>query len=298
MAGAKKREEKTDLAQLKVGKLSKNYPVMSVGVLEKELLKRFPVSDGEEWDRNGLLVGDPGVLVTGVAVALDPTVEAIREAKAAGATVLLTHHPAYIDAPDSFRPAESVGLNPGAGVYAAIESGVALINIHNPLDVSKEGAQILPGLLNLTPTGILDPIEGDPLKGYGQICTIKPTDGSFTLGQLAARCTAVFSRQPRVWGDFNRVLSKVVTCSGSSGALASLCMSSSVDCLICGEIRYHDALAASQGGLAVIDLGHDTSELPLVAVLVAALEALGFPENKVTIINQKDNWTYPESVRI
>ena len=298
MAATKKTEEKTGLAQTHGGKLSKQHPIMSIGVLEKELLKKFPATDGEEWDRNGLLVGDPAALVGGIAVALDPTVDAVHEAKALGANVLLTHHPAYLSAPDSFRPAGSALTSPGAGVYAAIEDGVALINLHTPLDVSREAAQILPGLLNLRLMGIVEPLKKDAHKGYGQLCSVKPADGPLTLGQLAARCTSVFGRPPRVWGDFGKALSKVVTCTGSTGDLPGLCMPLSVDCLVCGEVRYHDALTASHAGLAIIDLGHDVSELPLVAVLATAVSSLGFSEDSIMVIGQRDNWAYPESVRI
>ena len=54
----------------------------------------------------------------------------------------------------------------------------------------------------------------------------------------------------------------------------------------------------SQAGLAVVDLGHDTSELPLAAVLAAAVENAGIPGDLVTVLDQGDNWSYPETVRV
>ncbi|MCL2826538.1 MAG: Nif3-like dinuclear metal center hexameric protein [Eggerthellaceae bacterium] len=298
MAAKDMKKGKTDLAEVKVGKLSKQHQEFSVRALEKELLKKFPAEDGEDWDRNGLTVGDPSASVSAVAIALDPTVEAIREAKAAGANVLLTHHPAFITAPDSFSPGTSDLASPGCVVYTAISEGVALISLHTALDVSREASRVLPGMLGLALVGIVDPLEGDPRKGYGQLCAVKPADAPLTLGQLAARCTSVFEIPPRVWGDFEKPVTKVVTATGSASGLAKLCLPLSADCLVCGEIHYHDALAAQAAGLAVVDLGHDTSELPLVAVLVAALASIGFPAGKVAVLDQRGNWTYPESVRI
>ncbi|MDR2715621.1 MAG: Nif3-like dinuclear metal center hexameric protein [Coriobacteriaceae bacterium] len=298
MSDKKHPGKKIGLAQLSPRTLLRQDPLFSVGMLEKKLLKRFPASDGAEGDRIGLLVGDPASTVAHVAVALDPTPAAIGEAQALGANVLVTHHPAYRLAPGTFHRAESVALSPGAGVYAAIREGVALMCFHTALDVSHEAARILPGMLGLDLKGIVDPLEGDVRKGYGQLCAIRSADRPLTLGQLAARCTAVFGRLPRVWGDFNKPLTKVATCTGSAGDLSALCLSRSLDCLVCGEIRYHDALAVKDAGLGIIELGHDTSELPLVAVLAAAVESVGFPEDRVVIIDQKDNWTYPEAVRI
>ena len=304
MAGKRKRTEtdetteKTGLAEVRVGKLAKPQLALSVGALERELLARFPAADGEDWDHNGLLVGDPAAPVTAVALALDPTVEAVRQAKAAGANVLLTHHPAFLAAPAAFGPGESDLDGPGAVVWAAITSGVALISLHTALDVSLEAARVLPGMLGLTYLSVVEPLEADGRKGYGQLCAVKPADAPFTLGRLAARCTAVFGRPPRVWGSFDRPLAKVVTATGSASDLAGRCLRLAADCLVCGEVRYHDALAARAAGLSVIDLGHDVSELPLVALLAAALAAIGLPEEAVTVINQQDNWAYPESVRI
>ena len=63
-------------------------------------------------------------------------------------------------------------------------------------------------------------------------------------------------------------------------------------------MKYHEALALSQAGLAIIELGHDTSELPLAAVLAAAVEGAGVPGDLITILDQGDNWSYPETTRV
>lgn len=47
-----------------------------------------------------------------------------------------------------------------------------------------------------------------------------------------------------------------------------------------------------------MELGHDTSELPLAAVLAAAVEGAGVPGELITIIDQGDNWSYPETTRV
>ena len=108
----------------------------------------------------------------------------------------------------------------------------------------------------------------------------------------------MFGRQPRVWGDFSRELERVVTTTGSAGDVAATALRDQVDCLVCGEIKYHEALALSQAGLTIVELGHDTSELPLAAVLAAAVEGAGVPGELITIIDQGDNWSYPETTRV
>ncbi len=299
MTESGKSERKEELATRRSGLLSKKSSALSIGALELALLKKFPREDAEEWDRIGLLVGDPAELVTRVAVALDPTVQAIRIAHENGANVLVTHHPAFIDVPIRFSPGVSVTSNPGAIVWAAIENGVALMAFHTSLDVSALAFKMLPGMLNLQPKQILIPCAHDKHKGYGQVCSVNQGDKPFNLGQLAARCTAVFGRQPRVFGDFDMPLEKVTTWTGSVTPDATRrCLAESVDCLVCGEIKYHDSLQASQAGLGVIELGHDVSELPLARLLGVSVEAAGISKECISLIDQGSNWRYPETMRV
>lgn len=286
------------LAKRNSGTLSKQDKPLTVGALEQALLASYPAADAEKWDRTGLTVGDPADLVRGVAVALDPTVEAVRAAAAAGANVLVTHHPAFLEPIGSFRPAASVAENPGALVWAAIKEGVSLLNYHTALDVSADAQQMLPGMLSLRFERVLEPLASDPAKGYGQVCGIGEADGSLTLAQLAARCTSVFGRQPRVWGDFGRALARIVTTTGSAGGLGRICLKERVDCLVAGEVKYHEALALAEAGLAIVELGHDVSELPFAAVLAAAVRRAGAPEESIKVLDQGSNWTLPESTRM
>ncbi len=286
------------LAKRSSGTLSKQGSQLTVGGLERALSALYPPQDAEEWDRTGLLVGDPAVPVRGVAVALDPTVEAVRAAAKAECNVLLTHHPAFLEPIDSFHPADSVAQDAGALVWAAIREGVALMNFHTALDVSADAQRMLPGMLSLRFVHVLEPLAGDPAKGYGQVCAVGESDGALTLAQLAARCTSVFGRQPRVWGDFSRPLSRIVTTTGSAGGLGRTCLSQRVDCLVAGEVKYHEALALAEAGLAIIDLGHDVSELPFAAVLAAACRRVGVAEDDIKVLDQSDNWTLPESMRM
>ena len=268
---------------------------LSVGELARTLELMFPPRDAEEWDRTGLLVGDPAEEVRGVCVALDPTPQAVRQAHAGGANVLLTHHPVFLNPPDRIGPlGQGVGMA-GATVYEAVAHGVALVNFHTALDVSAQARDMLPGMLRLQVSGILEPLPHDPERGYGQVCTLPEGEGAVTLEHLGARCTAVFGRAPRVWGDMTCVLSTVVTWTGSASSALDACLARGVDALVCGEVKYHDALAASQAGLCIVELGHDVSELPFVAVLAEAAMRAGVPGTLIRCLDQSANWTTPHS---
>lgn len=270
----------------------------TVGRLVQGLSALFPPTDAEPWDRTGLLAGDPDAPLEGVATALDPTVDAIRRAEAAGANVLLTHHPAYLDPPAPIGPRSSGANAAGQAVYEALRRGIALVNYHTALDVSAAAQGMLPGMLSLVRTGVLDPLARDARLGYGQVCAPAPDDAPLTLQTLALRCTAVFGRSPRMWGDPDAPVETVATWTGSAGPAADLCLERGIDVLVCGEVKYHTALDASSAGLALIELGHDVSELPFAAVLAEAAASLGVPRDSIVCLAQDRNWTNPESRRV
>jgi len=268
----------------------------TVGDLEAALLALFPAEDACEWDNTGLLVGDPRQEFTGVAIALDPTVSAVRAAHEAGANVLLTHHPVFLDPPAAFWPIEVPGHDSaGAVVYEALRLGVNCINFHTALDFSAAGLAVLPNLLRLQAEAPFEPFEDDPTKGFGMLCG--PGEEDLNLERLAARCVAVFGRLPRVWGNPQAHLERIVCSGGSAGDALDHCLSDGVDCLVCGELKYHPALDAAQAGLCIIELGHDVSELPLTSVLLHAVVQLGLSDEQITMLNQNDNWHTPESMR-
>ena len=284
------------LAPVCSGTLAKPAHPMSTGALEQALLARFPAADAEAWDRTGITVGDPAAQLTGVAVALDPTAAAVEEAARIGANALVTHHPAYLQPPETFRP-DPAAAGPGAVVYRAAQLRVTLMNFHTALDVSERAGRVLPGLLRLAPQRVALPLPGCATKGYGQLC-LAGEDEQLTLGRLAARCLAVFGRPPRVWGDPDRPVRRVVTCTGSAGEVTGAALRLGAECLVCGEVKYHAALDASQAGLCIVDLGHDVSELPLAAELLEAVCEAGVPRDSVRLLDQSRNWTHPEATRV
>lgn len=270
----------------------------TVGDLVASLSRMFPASDAESWDRTGLLAGDASWPLSGVAVALDPTFEALERARHYGANVLLTHHPAFLEAPSCIAPVSSGASVGGALVFEAVRSGVALVNYHTTLDVSAQAQRMLPGLLGLDRVGVLEPLSYDGERGYGQVCVLSRKDAPMTLRNLALRCTSVFGRAPRVWGNMDKEACRIATWTGSAGDACELCLARGIDILVCGEVKYHAALDASQRGLSIVELGHDVSELPFVAVLSEAVARLGISRENIVPLSQDGNWNHPESRRV
>lgn len=341
---------------------------MTVGRLVAGLEARYPRAWAEEWDRNGLIAGDPDLGVSRVLVTLDATAESVARAAASGAGVLVTHHPPFLESPATVTPS----AGPEGALEAASRLGVALAVAHTNLDRSPDGGDALSRTLGLS---ILRPLESGneevslvvvyvppeaeqavisamaeagagragryaecafvsegrgrfvPLEGatpyipaapdgaaevriemlaprelteavleaaasahpyeepvlaavpavrprgvarLGRVCEWR--DGA-TLGELAAHVSRALLVSCRVWGDPTRPAGRIAVANGSGSSLIG-CAASAADTLVAGEVRYHDALAASSAGLAVIEAGHDATEWPLVRVLGEAVASI------------------------
>ena len=294
----RERAVQNGIARMQTGPLSTPGASLSVADLERMLLMRFPREDAEPWDKTGLSVGDLRANVKAVAVALDPTREAIERAAALGANVLVAHHPLLLAPPSVITPL-SVPSPVGAAVWAAIKHDVAVLSFHTALDANPAGLAVLPRMLRLEQTGIVLPRDNSEGKGYGSLCRPLEDEAALTVGQLAARCTSVFGRAPRVWAnDFSAKVESIATATGSAGDVVGACVARGVQVLVCGEVKYHAALDARQTGLSIIELGHDVSELPLCAPLVHAVESAGVDKARIHIVDQSGNWRYPEAIRI
>ena len=89
-------EGKPELLRVEVGGLRTKSFQLSVGALEQALLAEFPAADAEEWDRTGLLVGDPAAPVRAVSAAGPISSKASVVAKARSARTGISTVPAPV----------------------------------------------------------------------------------------------------------------------------------------------------------------------------------------------------------
>jgi putative NIF3 family GTP cyclohydrolase 1 type 2 len=261
-----------------------SYTVRSV---EQLLFKAFPAADALPGDRNGLTVGDPDACACKLAVALDATEDSIALAAAAGCNVLVTHHGAFWNAPESFLPAGNAACSGGGAVYAAVAAGVALINMHTNLDCAPVAREMLLAPVDYTFTAGLVVSGGGLLGQLGKpVKTAKPA----TLEQLAQRYEQAFGAVAKVWGDPATMVGCLAACSGAGGEILQNVINSPANCYVTGELRYHETLELAHNGIALIELGHDISELPYRYHLRDALLAAGFLAENIVVLEPTTSW--------
>ncbi len=93
-----------------------------------------------------------------------------------------------------------------------------------------------------------------------------------SIADIAAKVrTALDPRSLRLVGDSRREVRRVAICSGSGGDLCDRAADRGVELFITGEVRYHTALDARDRGLAILEIGHQASEEPVVDFVVGYL---------------------------
>ncbi|NLJ55202.1 MAG: Nif3-like dinuclear metal center hexameric protein, partial [Intrasporangiaceae bacterium] len=258
-----------------------------IAVLEQA----YPSQTAQSWDQVGLVTGDPSQPVRRLHLALDPTLAVIEEARAAGADLLVTHHPLLM------RGVNSVAVTSakGASVTNLIVGDIALYVAHTNADVAAEGVCVaLAEACGLTDLSPLVVSEEQLLGRVGRL------DSPLSLGDFATRVASALPAAPvgiRVSGPPDATVETVAVLGGSGDDLFGAVRASGADAYITADLRHHPALEAREeardGTPYLIDAGHWASEavwLPRAAKVLR--EALGDRVEVVVSEIVTDPWTF------
>ncbi|WP_303721635.1 Nif3-like dinuclear metal center hexameric protein [Malonomonas rubra] len=99
----------------------------------------------------------------------------------------------------------------------------------------------------------------------------------------------------RLVGDRMQKINKVAVCGGSGASLLSEALRQGADCLVTGDVKYHDAQRARSEGLALIDAGHFGTEKLMVPELAVrlrhALDERRLPVEVIEMAAEQDPFT-------
>ncbi|QNE46976.1 Nif3-like dinuclear metal center hexameric protein [Glaciihabitans sp. INWT7] len=253
----------------------------------------WPIAGAEAWDAPGLLSGDPRAEVTAIHLAVDAVPDVADEALAAGADLLLVHHPLLL------RGVTSVAEDRYKGVVLArlIRGGCALIAAHTNADVVETGTSaVLASHLGLLK---VHPITSGPLasRGIGRVGRLpEPT----TLGRLARQLAEILPATAsgiRVSGDYDRVIESVALCGGAGDSLLGEAAVLASDVYITSDLRHHPASESRENakvdtGPALVDVSHWASEWLWLDVAAEELRA-ALPGVTVTVSDLRtDPWDF------
>lgn len=259
-------------------------------MIQSELIRIIeqtaPLSLMAEWDHSGVQVASTRAEIRHLAVCLDPAPEQLKAAAAAGADMVLTHHPLamrpfWTDALNGITDALSVLYRHDMPLYAS----------HTTLDANPLGpASWLPDELGLSDrvilekTGTFTAPDGTQVEGgFGCAGTLP---APLTLREVCARMRAFLPLErmcgvARLIGDPESVIRRVAVCTGSGSSLLEEAAAAGADLFITGDVKYHDALALASRHdgrspnfcpTAILDVGHFSLEEEMIRRFAQLLE--------------------------
>ena len=109
---------------------------------------------------------------------------------------------------------------------------------------------------------------------------------TLTAEQLAHKIKGILGlKAVKLSGKYKQVLT-VAVCGGSGSSLLSLAKTHGADILVTGDVGYHDAQTAQGLDIALMDIGHQESELPVLQTLSERLTVM-LPDIPITIAREK-----------
>ena len=254
----------------------------------------YPPHTADDWDRVGLICGDPSDSVDRILLAVDPVQAVAAEAVAGQADLLIVHHPLYLRGTSSVAATDPKGRI----VHQLLRSGCAVYAAHTNADAPRTGVSeslaLALGLENPTP---LEADPSDPDRGSGRIGRLKEPTSLRAFAERVRDALPQTAHGVRVAGDAERTIETVALCGGAGDFLLDRAREAGADVYLTSDLRHHPASEfREQDGPALIDVAHWAAEwtwLPVLADrLRAALAAKGANvEVRVSEI-VTDPWTF------
>lgn len=196
---------------------------------------------------NGLQVENGGE-VTRVAVAVDASEGAAREAARRGCDLLLVHHGLFWD-----------GNVPATGrryrrLKHLFDQGVAVYSAHIPLDVHPEVGNnvVLARELGIALEGNFGAYQGVPLGVWGTL--------ELRREALAARLDEVLGGRVKLIAGGAEQVRRIGVITGGAGGMIGSAIAAGLDAFITGEGAHHTFFDAVEGGINVYYGGHYATE--------------------------------------
>ena len=220
-----------------------------------------PFSTQMDFDNSGLLAGHPDREITGIHVALDVTHRVLDEAEAAGANLLVTHHPLM------FAPRKDITESDyeGSLLCRIIRGRMGLIAAHTNLDLVCGGTNdVLAALCGLT-----------NVAGEGACWRVGDLPEGTTLGSLASLLEQKLHTVVRICGQRapEQPVRRLGLCTGAGSEYWEETAALGADVFVTGEVRHHHALAAADRGVVILEAGHFATEEPGIFALGDALQS-------------------------
>ncbi len=234
----------------------------------KEIIEKieahFPTQSAMEWDNVGLLLGDRESDIGKVLLTLDITYDIVEQAKAAGAELILSHHPIMFSPVQKITPDTQIGKI----LLLAAENKINIYSAHTNCDVAEAGINA-----KLAELFCLENAEALDESGLGRIGNLKEEMKFSDFAKIV--CKRLNTPHIRYSGDENRLVRRVAIGSGACGDYIGKAYEMGADVMITSDVKYHEMLDAKEAGINVIDAGHYPTEIIVTDIFAELLKDCG-----------------------
>ena len=182
---------------------------------------------------------------------MDATDEAIEEAIANGADMLLTHHPMIFKGMKRVTQEDFIGRR----IIRLIQNDMVYYAMHTNFDVMGM-AVLAADYLGISDTRVLEitSVSETGEEGIGRYGSLKK---EMTVRECCEDIKQAFSLENvKVFGDLERKVKTAAISPGSGKSVISNALQAGVDVLITGDIDHHEGIDAVAQNMTVIDAGH------------------------------------------
>ena len=227
----------------------------------KVLNEIAPLSLQEEWDNSGMQIDCGGEEVSRVLLALEITNRVIDEAKREKCDMIVCHHPLL------FTPVRQItpGFTVGDQILRLIKENISVYAAHTCFDKAPGGNNDY--LMKAIGCSF-------PEELAGGIARIGYLDKSVTFDEFISDVNAACGYEGlKIQGDSDREIRRFAVCTGAGGEYLYDAHRAGADAFVSGDIKHHDAQAAKDLGICLIDAGHYGTEWQFVPNMAAHLRA-------------------------
>jgi dinuclear metal center YbgI/SA1388 family protein len=246
-----------------------------------------PSGLAESWDNTGWMAGNPDSPAFGALICLNATEERVREAFAAGLNLIISHHPPI------FSPVSSVTADTREGRLAGLawQKGVQIFSSHTNYDSAPGGlADLFAQTLLLEGISAFPGIGGGGIASRGRLGMMNVPCGLKDFLVHLRRCLGV--EAARLIGPEPEKIVRIVAQNGSyDEALLPFLRNASMDVLVTGDVKYHDALDLAEARIFTVDVGHFHSEHMFSSSLADRMSK-AFPGLDIRMADESDVYTW------
>ncbi|QDV15670.1 Putative GTP cyclohydrolase 1 type 2 [Gimesia panareensis] len=242
-----------------------------VADIQDFLINLAPPELAESWDNVGLLTGDPTFQVEKILTCLTLTPDVAAEAIAAGASLIVSHHPIL------FRPVQQITAASAEGkmLLDLIQARISVYSPHTCYDSAERGINWqLASLLGLENVGILRPqtvsAESAPEQGAGRFGDLPAEFSLAQLNQLIKQALKIENLQ--FVGDPAMRVRRLGIACGAAAEFLKDADRHECQALLTGEARFHACLEARSREMALILPGHYATERPAMEQMAELLQ--------------------------